>query len=210
MIYSTPIPTHVMTYIRRFIRLSYLLLALTFGALLSACDSDSSAANKQQELSTKQFIAQDNDEPSATDSQPPANPSADDDNEGESLISAANPANKAQSRRSPMISETPNDSMLQATLIGDYVSMQPCPFCDGIAVTLNLFADGSALKTSVYENSTSAKVPLVESGVYRQDSDMITIVYQDKSIETYAIQDNHLLMLNTDSTPDADYTLSRK
>ena len=210
MIYSTPIPAPINTYIRRFIRLSYLLLALTFFALLSACDNDSSAATKQQALSAKDSTAQNNADPSAIDSQPLSELNADEDEEGEALISAASPANRAQSRRSPMISETPNESMLQATLIGDYVSMQPCPFCDGIAVTLNLFADGSVLKTSVYENPTSAKVPLVESGVYRQDSDMITIVYQDKSIETYAIQDNHLLMLNTDSTPDADYTLSRK
>ena len=109
-----------------------------------------------------------------------------------------------------MISESNNDSALQATLMGDYGGMVPCSSCDNIDVTLNLFADGSVLKTSIYNSPETPRSPLFESGIYRQDNDTITIVYESKNIETYHIQDNHLVMIDEYKKPDNDYTLSRK
>ena len=82
--------------------------------------------------------------------------------------------------------------------------------CDNIEVTLNLFADGSVLKTSVFNDAAPTVPPLLESGVYRQDDDKITIVYERKNIETYKISDNHLIMMDTDANLNDDYTLSRK
>lgn len=103
-----------------------------------------------------------------------------------------------------------SDNTLHATLIGDYEGMVPCSFCKGTTVTLNLFSDGSVIKTSVFEAPESPKAPETLSGVYRQDNDKIIIVYEDKAIESFAIQDNHLLMLDKNKQPDADYMLSRK
>ena len=51
---------------------------------------------------------------------------------------------------------------------------------------------------------------ITESGVYRQDDDLITIVYEKKNIETYQIQDNHLIMMDENKNPDEDYALSRQ
>ena len=108
-----------------------------------------------------------------------------------------------------MISEHRNNT-LQATLIGDYVGMLPCASCDSIAVTLNLFSDGSVLKTSIYDNPETPQVPIAESGIYRQDNDTITTVYEQDHIETYRIQDKHLVMMDDDKVPNADYMLSRE
>lgn len=127
--------------------------------------------------------------------------------EGQSLISAAKTDNNAYNQRS---TTSRTDGMLQATLMGDYGGMLPCSSCDNIDVTLNLFADGSVTKTSIYKNAQPSKRPYVESGIYRQDVDKITIVYQKKHVETYLIQDNHLIMLDEANEPDDDYTLSRK
>lgn len=132
----------------------------------------------------------------------------DDNDVGLSLMAAAKSDDRS-SRRAPMISEQQNNT-LQATLIGDYVGMLPCASCDSIAVTLNLFSDGSVLKTSIYDQPESPQTPIAESGIYRQDNDMITIVYERDHLETYLIQDNHLVMLDDDKVPNADYTLARK
>ncbi|WP_227679561.1 copper resistance protein NlpE N-terminal domain-containing protein [Psychrobacter sp. Pi2-51] len=129
---------------------------------------------------------------------------------GQSLISAAQPTDDTHARSVPMISESNNDSALQATLMGDYGGMVPCSSCDNIDITLNLFADGSVLKKSLYNNAEPPRQPLLESGIYRQDNDTITIVYESKNIETYHIQDNHLVMIDEYKKPDNDYTLSRK
>lgn len=128
----------------------------------------------------------------------------------QSLIDAAQTNDDAYTRRSPMISEPNNNSALQATLMGDYGGMVPCASCDSIDITLNLFADGSVLKTSFYNNAEPPRQPLLESGIYRQDNDTITIVYESKKIETYHIQNNHLVMLDEHKNLDDDYTLSRK
>ena len=37
-----------------------------------------------------------------------------------------------------------------------------------------------------------------------------TIVYEDKNIEAYHIQDNHLVLMDEHKKPNNDYTLSRK
>lgn len=127
--------------------------------------------------------------------------------QSESLIAAAQPKEQSHSLTDANIDHS---NALQATLIGDYFGMFPCVFCDSIDVTLNLFADGTVLKTSIYRNSETPKVPLVEPGVYRQDSDMITIVYDKQNIESYRIQNNHLLMMDKNNQPDDDYMLALK
>ncbi|WP_350561752.1 copper resistance protein NlpE N-terminal domain-containing protein [Psychrobacter sp. CAL346-MNA-CIBAN-0220] len=113
-------------------------------------------------------------------------------------------------QHTPMISEMSGDSTLQATLMGDYGGNLACSFCAGIGITLNLFADGSVLKTSVYNNPKTPHVPLIESGIYRQDNNTITIVYDKKKIEIFRIQDNHLVMLDENKKLNDDYVLSRK
>jgi uncharacterized lipoprotein NlpE involved in copper resistance len=217
MIYSTsifsifaPVAATLKSYGR-------LLLPLPFCLLLMGCNSPSAPTAENAatveavgKMAERTVVSE-----NATAKLPPedsANPdeTITDDNTGQSLMVAAKTDNSAQPRRTPMISNRLTDSALQATLIGDYVGMLPCDFCDGIAITLNLFADGSVLKTSVYENPESPQVPLTDSGIYRQDNDNITIVYEDKRIETYDIQDNHLVMMGTDKSPNADYMLSRK
>ncbi|MGP4951686.1 copper resistance protein NlpE N-terminal domain-containing protein [uncultured Psychrobacter sp.] len=122
--------------------------------------------------------------------------------EGQSLIAAAKP-DEAQS-------SLPSSNTLQATLMGDYGGIIPCTFCDYIEVTLNLFADGSVVKTSVYNNPKLARVPLVESGIYRQDDDKITIAYDNQHTESYHIEDNHLLMIDKNKNIDVNHALSRQ
>ncbi|MBU5617085.1 copper resistance protein NlpE [Psychrobacter sp. TAE2020] len=133
-----------------------------------------------------------------------------DDHEGTSLIDAASNDRKPVKRSSPMIAEKRADSALQAVLIGDYMGMLSCRNCEGISLTLNLRADGTMQKTSFYSSPQEIRPPLVESGIYRQDDDVITIVYDEENLETYVIQDNHLVLLDADKQPDSDYTLSRK
>nr|WP_243453238.1 copper resistance protein NlpE N-terminal domain-containing protein [Psychrobacter coccoides] len=88
--------------------------------------------------------------------------------------------------------------------------MLPCSFCDSISVTLNLLPDGSVIKTNIYENPETPRVPLVEHGLYRQDNDVITVVYDNQDIEGYSIQNSHLIMIDDDKQPITDYTLARK
>ena len=130
--------------------------------------------------------------------------------EGRSLIMAAQSTADSSIDTVNRDGGTANYSSLQATLIGDYGGMLPCSFCDSIDITLNLFADGSVLKTSLYNNPSQPKVPTIESGIYRQDNDLITIVYEQENIETYRIQDNHLILMDNDKQLDDDYVLSRK
>lgn len=213
MIHFAPTYSTLQTVIRGFGRS---LLVLPLCVAIIGCDSASS-----------------NDEKSLSSSIAPSNPSADSDMqnlaqnlqdgsrqtdnsepdkvvEGQSLIAAAHSSNDAHTNQSLMSSEPSNRSnTLQATLIGDYGGMVPCESCGSIDVTLNLFADGSVVKTSIYNNPESPRMPLVESGVYRQDNDTITIAYEEK-IETYHIQDNHLILLDKEKDLDTDYTLSRQ
>jgi len=195
-------------------RLGSLLLPLPFCIVLISCDSQSTTTSAAHNPTMKQSLTDSKVHNNQYDSAQMNDDSlavADDvASEGESLIAAAKPDDNVQTRRAPMISDPSTGSGLEATLIGDYVGILPCSFCDSVSVTLNLFADGSVLKTSIYENPKTSKVPLAESGVYRQDSTMITIVYQDNSIESYTIQDNHLVMMSDDNTLNADFTLSRK
>lgn len=222
MIYSTPILTMFdksatsTTSSRCFGRL---LLPLSFCVLLIGCDSQSASApivkdEMRNEARNKAVTRTTEVDDGATERQQDDQAITDDNindaDEGQSLIAAAKIGKSAQTRRTPMISEKSTDSALQATLIGDYKGILPCSSCEGIAVTLNLFSDGSVLKTSVYVNPESPQAPLAESGVYRQDNTTITIVYEAKNIETYRIQDNHLVMTDENKTPNAEYTLSRK
>lgn len=203
------------TVVRRFGRS---LLVVPLCMLLISCDSASSHDNKN--LST-QFAPVESLEDS--ESQNTAEGLSDDSNaqsnvnseldvteEGQSLIAAAQSVNDTHTHQSLMSSESPSSSTLQATLMGDYGGMVPCQSCASIDVTLNLFADGSVLKTSIYNHPEKPQAPLVESGVYRQDNNKITIVCENKSIETYHIQDNHLVLMDEYKNPNNDYILARK
>lgn len=207
MIHFIPILVISTTSLKRF---GYSLV-VPFCMLLAGCDSQSSTP---VDISTYQSFADDDESDKSVD---PSTESIDSkelsdemtSEEGESLMAAARPTDDERKRRSPMIAEQNPNSALQATLIGDYVGAWPCSFCDGTSVTLNLFADGSVVKTSVYKNPESPKKPLIESGIYRQDNKLITIVYDEKYIESYEVQDNHLVMMS-DGAPKIDYTLSRQ
>lgn len=203
-------------------RFGRLFLALPFSILLIGCDSSSSTVpaasdNNAQAASVKN--AQNTDSEAAALAFRDAHSSADDSDddedegdldEGQSLIAAAKSDDNAHTRRTQMFSGARNNSTLQATLMGDYGGILPCAFCDNIDITLNLFANGSVAKTSIYNNPELPKLPIVESGIYRQDGNTITVVYENKTIESYRIQNNHLIMIDEDQQPDADYTLSRK
>jgi len=209
MIYLAPICSTTLAIVKRW-RPSLLVVPLCM--LLVGCDSASSNTEKDM-VST---FATTNSEPQG------ASQSFQDDNaesatndessemaEGQSLIAAAQ-SNKDTYADSSMERSEAKSSMLQATLMGDYGGMVSCIDCDSIDVTLNLFADGSVLKASYYHNPEKPKTPLLESGIYRQDNDKITIVYEGKNIETYHIQDNHLIRIDEHDNLEDDYTLSRK
>lgn len=195
--------------------LGRLLLSLLFCTLLIGCDNQSAAVSSSDEASDTMSQSRINTgvyKEDASESSASMD-DAESANAGESLIAAAtpnDPSSSSRTRRAPMISEGNTDGALQATLIGDYVGILPCDFCTDILVTLNLFSDGSVLKTSVYQNSEKPKLPLIEPGIYRQDNAIITVVYDNKDIESYSIQDNHLVMMNENKSLNADYTLSRK
>ena len=131
------------------------------------------------------------------------------EDEGASLMDSAKTGDSEKKQRSPMIAEKRADSALQATLIGNYTGVIPCATCDELTLTLNLYSDGTVKQTSVYENSEIALPPLIEMGVYRQDNDMITVVYDQENIDNYRIQGNHLIMLDANKQSLTDYTLSR-
>ena len=210
MIYSVPICSSTLTILKRG---GHCLLALPLCVLLIGCDSTSS--NHDKGVTTKIApidYVEDNSSQVAAENLVESNLLSADSKldivaEGQSLITAAQSSNDVH--QSLAYSKL-NDSALQATLMGDYGGMVPCNSCDSTDITLNLFADGSVLKTSIYNNPKTPRVPLIESGVYRQDNDTITIVYEDKNIEAYHIQDNHLVLMDEYKNPNNDYTLSRK
>lgn len=205
MIYFSPTLTTVMTPLKR---ARGVLLALSACALMLGCDSHSTPFDES--TVTKSSI-----QDTAKSSQEEASDTTDEadiesSDTGESLIASAKPSVRSNAKRAPMIAESDENSSMRATLIGDYVGMLPCDTCDTVKVTLNLFADSTVLKTSIYQNPETPKVPLVESGIYRQDNNEITIVYNDQRIESYRIQNSHLVLLDDDKSPDTDYTLSLK
>lgn len=191
------------------------LLALPLCLLLISCDSASSNTNDGMVTQTTPAESLNNaelqDSGTGLQDRPSADSSdeLDDNTKGQSLIAAAQSSNDGRSEQS--LSDTSSDSnALQATLMGDYGGMVACDSCDSLSVTLNLFSDGSVIKTSIYNNAAQPHVPLLESGIYRQDNDKITIVYESEKIETYHIQDNHLILLDEEKNLNNDYTLSRK
>lgn len=219
MIYSTPrtfVATKFIASTTLARRIVHLSLPVFFCGLLMGCDAQSSSGttfnsptgtkdasdSRLQTLISEEASAQEQ-----QDSDGAVENENSHDDEGQSLIAIAKSDDKVHSAT---VSDESASSTLQATLIGDYMGMMPCSFCDGIALTLNLFSDGSVSKTSIYQNPETPSAPLVESGVYRQDDDTIIIVYEDRAIESYRIQNNHLLMLDENKNPDPDYTLSRK
>ncbi|WP_201597691.1 copper resistance protein NlpE N-terminal domain-containing protein [Psychrobacter vallis] len=210
-----PACTPTSTVVRRFSR--YLLM-VPLCMLLIGCDSALSSDNEEARIEVApadalpdadlQNLAGNFQDNSGLQSNPDSE--LDTIAEGQSLIAAAQSTNDLHTRQSLLNSESPSSSALQATLMGDYGGMVPCKSCDNIDVTLNLFADGSVLKTNIYNQPEKPQAPLVESGIYRQDNNTITIVYEAKNIETYHIQDNHLILMDEHKNPDNDYILARK
>lgn len=204
-------------YIRRF---GYLLLPLSLSLALLGCDDQTSAVSPNNDTqishdSSTNAKSENSTNKAQTNGEDASVTLAEDfdNNEGQSLIAAAksdNPNSSIPARRTLTENDDSENNALQATLIGDYVGIYPCSFCSSISVTLNLFSDGSVAKTSIYHNPETPKLPHQESGVYRQDDVIITIAYDNKDIESYMIQNNHLVMMNEDDTLNADYTLSRK
>lgn len=198
-------------------RCGRLLLSIPLCVVLFGCESSSpistsetttqpSTENRQAPLTKNDQTTPptDNDEPITQ----PINEKTED--AGQSLMAAAKSDDSSRARAAPMISEQPDSNALQATLIGDYMGMLPCATCDSIAVTLNLFSDGSVLKTSIYNDADSPQAPIIESGIYRQDDDTITIAYDKNHLEIYHIQDNHLVMMDKENAPNTDHILSRQ
>ncbi|MBO6225881.1 MAG: copper resistance protein NlpE N-terminal domain-containing protein [Psychrobacter sp.] len=213
MIYSAPTCATMLTVAKCFGRS---LLVLPLCVALIGCDSASSNDDKNlaNTLSPSDNVSHDSENLTQNlqdDSLQLSNESLDQAEQGQSLIAAAQSSNDANPSQSLMGVESSNrNNTLQATLMGDYGGMVPCDVCSSIDVTLNLFADCSVSKTSIYNNPDSPRAPLLESGVYRQDNNTITIVYEDKKIEGYDIQDNHLILMHADKTPNNDYILSRQ
>ncbi len=187
-----------------------ILVPISLCALILGCDSHSSSPNPSTD---KSMLAATHSENSTNNYQEEM---AEDQNlesmavEGESLIAAAKSDKRSSLNHSLSNSQATPASQMQATLIGDYVGVMPCSFCDSTQVLLNLFSDGSMAKTSVYNNSKQPRASLTENGIYRQDNDIITIVYDDQRIESYLIQNNHLVLLDDNKVADTDYTLSRQ
>ncbi|MGP4118737.1 copper resistance protein NlpE N-terminal domain-containing protein [Psychrobacter aquimaris] len=212
MIYSVPTFSSTLTILKRG---GHCLLALPLCVLLIGCDSASS--NQDKGLTTKiasiDYVEENSSQVAAENLAKTnllsAGSELDIVAEGQSLIAAAQSSNDAHLHQSLTYSKSHNNA-LQATLMGDYGGMVPCNSCDSTDITLNLFANGSVLKTSIYNNPETPRLPLIESGVYRQDNDTITIVYEEKNIEAYHIQDNHLVLMDEYKNPNNDYTLSRK
>ncbi|MEJ6067821.1 copper homeostasis protein, partial [Psychrobacter sp. 16-Bac2893] len=103
-----------------------LLLAVPVCIALVSCDSASSSTNKNTQgapINSDQSNVLNNEEPALEDNSAKALANEDSDQEGQALIAAAN-AND-NSARSPMISAANSDSMLQATLMGDYGGVVP-------------------------------------------------------------------------------------
>lgn len=214
MIYLAPVRATTCTVMRRW---GPSLLAIPLCVLLIGCDSASSNADQNMmtkaafvdssEASDQQITPEETESDGASEAN--VGDESNESEEGQSLIAAAQSSHDGHTHPLTMHSES-NGNALQATLMGDYGGMVPCVDCDSIDVTLNLFADGSVLKTSNYHDSERSRAPLLESGVYRQDKDKITIVYEDKHIESYYIQDNHLILIDEQKNLNNDYTLSRK
>lgn len=209
MIYLASVHSTTLTIVKRW---RPALFVASLCALIVGCDSASSNTDKDMVSTFAATSPEPQDNSQALQDENIELASEDETSEmveGQSLIVAAQ-SNKNSYTDSSMERSEANSNMLQATLMGDYGGMVSCSDCDSIDVTLNLFADGSVLKASNYHNSKESKAPLLESGVYRQDNDKITIVYESKNIETYHIQDNHLIRMDEYDNLDNDYTLSRK
>ena len=189
-------------------RLLKLLLPLSLCALLAGCDSHSStpSTDKRMMIASKErcYCCR------AGITDPTSDSDGTSSEEDESLISTAKSDRKSSVDRSSSDATTTNDSQMQATLIGDYKGVTLSLFCSSTEVSANLFADGSVVKTSIYDNPKESTDSLIENGIYRQDDDKITIVYDDQRIESYIIQNNHLVLLDDNNIADDDYTLSRQ
>ncbi len=187
-----------------------ILLSLSFCALLLGCDGHSSASSAEKKMiesssgSSKSIESK----PNLEESEPSANSTS--NPESKSLISAAKSDSNTPSSDEFLDAESINDSKMQATLIGDYSGIMACATCDSTQVILNLFADGTVVKTSLYDNPQIPKDSLIENGIYRQDDDTIIVAYDDQHIESYLIQNNHLVLLDANKIADTTYTLSRR
>ena len=186
-----------------------ILMPISLCALLLGCDSHSSSPTAGTDKSMLAAANSDNRTNNHSEAAIEEQNVESVEVEGESLIMAAKSDKKSSSSDSLSDSQA-TPSQMQATLIGDYVGVMPCSFCDSTQVLLNLFSDGSSIKTSVYNNPNQPKASLTENGIYRQDNDVITIVFDDQRLESYLIQNNHLVLLDDNKVADTDHTLSRQ
>lgn len=183
---------------------------LSMAVLIAGCDNSTSAPepiDEQPDITVQN-------EPSVTqneriEEEKVAEDYSTSDSEGQSLIAAAKTDGSKRNHSSDTSADTRSNT-LQATLMGDYDGMLPCATCDNIEVVLNLFSDGTVTKTSTFVNAKPARANLIEHGIYRQDQDIINIVFDNKDIETYLIQNNHLIMMDDNDMPSDDHILSRQ
>ena len=181
--------------------------------LLSGCDSQSASSPVRAQVSKSangEAVAQSQSEALAFSEQTISEAA----NEADEIAGRPLLASAQSDEREPLPNEYQTDNAessysLGATLIGDYGGTVPCRNCERVDVTLNLFSDGSVAKTSVYQNQGDKPQSVTQSGIYRQDEHVITIVYDDQDLESYHIEGNYLVQLNADDRPNDDYTLSR-
>lgn len=139
------------------------------------------------------------------------------DDEGAGLLEFAE-----HRQSTPMIASR-SGSSLGATLIGDYSGMLPCPSGQGDddqeQVILNLYADGTARKTSHHQEPKRTSDTLSQMGSYQQLDNIITISFANAESEHYLINDNQLIFIEGDLPEPGEealiqanpkYVLSRK
>jgi len=195
----------------RILPLSSLLISACL--LLSGCDSQSanSSVRAQVSKSADVEVAPQSQHEALAFSEQASSEAANEADEfaGRPLLASAQSEEIEQLPDAYQVDSAESSYSLGATLIGDYSGTVPCRNCERVDVTLNLFSDGSVAKTSVYQNEADKPQSVTQSGIYRQDEHVITIVYDDQDLESYSIDGNYLVQLNANDLPNDDYTLSR-
>lgn len=194
----------------RILPLSALLISV---CLLSGCDSQSANSSVRAQVSKSadvEAVAQSQHEALAFSEQTSSEAASEaDEIAGRPLLASAQSDESEPLPNEYQVDNADSNYSLGATLIGDYGGTVPCRNCERVDVTLNLFSDGSVAKTSVYQTEDDKPQSVTQSGIYRQDEHVITIVYDDQDLESYNIDGNYLVQLNANDLPNDDYTLSR-
>lgn len=203
--------------------LSRSLLMASLAVLVSACDSPeqevSEASSPQAKVAATDTAMASTDSAAASrtnilDTQADADFTEDMDEEGAGLLEFAE-----HRQSTPMIAGGAGDS-LGATLIGDYSGMLPCSNgSDEEQVMLNLYADGTARKTSHHTEPKRTSNTQSQLGTYQQLDNIISIDFANTETEHYLINDNQLIFILGDLPAAGEevaiqanpkYVLSRK